>query len=169
MNKSDLKFGMVVELKNGALCLIEPVFNYCDEYVEDYITRHEDEDDVQFRNIESAELDTTLSSFNDDLTNKNIDKYTIIKVYKDYTLKKVLWERKEPLLTPEERDWLAAVIKPFRDKVVDISLQSGEFDEAFISIDVEGDSVTLPYIEHLPFKFKGLEVDKFYALDELGL
>ena len=168
MKKSDLKFGMVVELKNGCACLIEPAANCNNLSIKDYLI-HEREYNVRFRNIKTARWETSLEDFNLDLTHNN-DDYSIRCVYEDFTLNKRLWVRKEPLLTDEERDWLAAVIKPFRDRVVDVSIQSGEYDdENFIAIDVEGDSVTLPYIAHLPFKFKGLNVDEFYSLDQLGI
>lgn len=93
----------------------------------------------------------------------------VVEEYKDYTLKNLLWERKVQLLTDDEREWLSAVIKPFRDKIFDIEISSDNEDETYISIDVEGDSVSLSYIRNLPFKFKGLKFGKCYTLEELGL
>lgn len=168
MKKSDLKFGMVVELKSGDLCLIEPTANCDDVSIKNYLKNNRfNEHDVRFRNIKTCCWESSLSNFNSNLTN-DIDKYSIIKVYKDYTLLKVLWERKE-LLTDEERDWLAAVIKPFRDKVAYIAKQ-GCLDDYMLTIRINNDDrLASPQIENMLLKFKGLKLDIVYSLDELGL
>ena len=166
MTKKDLKFGMVVELKEGVLCLIEPAANCGNVSINNYLTT-EREHNVRFRNIKTTEWVTCLDNFNLDLTHTT-DNYSIRCVYEDYTLKKVLYERKE-LLTPEERDWLAAVIKPFRDKVKFIHLNDDDNNNHIFIVMLNCDFTSLPYTKNLPFKFKGLEVNKEYSLDELGL
>ena len=167
MNKKDLKFGMVVELKKGTLCLIEPAANCSNVSINDYLTT-ERERNVRFRNIKTTEWETTLDNFNLDLTH-NVDEYSIRCVYEDFTLNKRLWVCKEPLLTPEERDWLAAVIKPFRDKVCYIKLLGNNHHDNFIRVNLNDDSLSLPYNKGLPFKFEGLNYAEPYTLDELGL
>ena len=82
-------------------------------------------------------------------------------------------EYKEPVLTDEEKAYLSAVIKPFRKFVVFIEkLESKEGWEkiAFYSLNLKSwECMTnLP-----PFqsgtRFKGMELNKQYKLEELGL
>lgn len=172
MDKSDLEFGNVVELKNGMLCLIEPTYNHKGSSVEDYLIGAS-EHNVQFRNIKNAQLELCLSDCYSDLTaTACLDDCTIIKVYEDYTLKNLLWERKEALLTDEEREWLSAVIKPFKDEVECVVLEKSGYKDkiGYLTIRLQNnDEFFTPYLDKLPFKFKGLELDKAYTLEELGL
>ena len=86
MNKSDLKYGNVVELRNKAVYLYNltetPLLNFNGE---------EGKDTSQYKN---------------DLTfiNNTYPELDIMKVYKDFTFKELLWERKEkPKLTDDEK------------------------------------------------------------------
>ena len=86
------------------------------------------------------------------------------------------WEEyKEPVLTDKEKEYLSAVIKPFRDRVVYIcKVEAGECNQ-FISLKVkrydEEDSneyIDLPYFKK-DTMHKNMEVGKEYTLEELGL
>lgn len=88
------------------------------------------------------------------------------------------WEEyKEPVLDEEEKKYLSAVIKPFRDRVVYIrKVEAGDCNQ-FISIKVkrydydEEDSneyIDLPYFKK-DTMYKNMEVRKEYTLEELGL
>ena len=169
MKKSDLKFGMVVELKNGSLCLVAQVKNTEDILVENYLKEFND-DTIYFMNIKTSGLETDLSCFDADLNHRegsNWD-FSIVRIYEDYTLKNLLWERKEPLLTNEEREWLSAVIKPFRDKVDKIYIDG--YSAEYLNIEFKnGDNFTSVDIDNIPYKFEGLEKDKEYTLGEIGL
>lgn len=88
------------------------------------------------------------------------------------------WEEyKEPILDEEEKKYLSAVIKPFRDRVVYIrKVKVGECNK-FISIKVkrydydEEDSneyIDLPYFRENTM-YVNMEVEKEYNLEELGL
>lgn len=72
------------------------------------------------------------------------------------------------ILTDAEREYLKAVIKPFKNRVV--SIRKGTcFGDEYISIELncEG-SVDLPFFkkdEH----YKGMEIDMCYTLEKLGL
>ena len=109
MEKSDLKFGNVVEFRNQKKgILIEPLGQNKMFYLLD-------------SNVNAcAYID--LICFNDKLENQDNKQWDIIKVYKDYTCSKLLWERKEPVLTKEEKDYLMAVLKPIDIKVAHISI-----------------------------------------------
>lgn len=82
MTKEDLKFGNVVEVKNGERYL--------------FIFYHGD--DIFFNLKGDGYYYSSKLYFNSN------DNYRIIKVYKDYTLKEVLWERKEPKEKPKLTD-----------------------------------------------------------------
>lgn len=77
---------------------------------------------------------------------------------------------KEPILDDKEREYLLAVIKPFRNKVSCISKQKN-FDKLmeFIHIDLsDGDVADFPNFK-VGTMYTGMEVDKYYTLEELGL
>lgn len=77
------------------------------------------------------------------------------------------------ILDKEEKEYLSNVIKPFRDRVINIK-KVGISDKYFISIKIHS-SFNLSQIEctDLPIFitdiYKGMEVDKCYTLEELGL
>lgn len=76
-------------------------------------------------------------------------------------------EYKEPILTEEEKAYLSAVIKPFRDKVTGIL--KGDNGSEFIRISVENDGAfRLPYFKKGSM-YKNMKTNKKYKLEELGL
>lgn len=81
-------------------------------------------------------------------------------------------EYKEPILTEEEKAYLSAVIKPFRKKVkhiVKINLCSSP-EEQFIRIVIGNlDFINFPNFNKNTGMYKGIEADKLYSLEELGL
>ena len=84
-----------------------------------------------------------------------IGQYEIIKIPK-------------PILDEKEKEYLSAVIKPFRDKVISISKKSANYGE-FIDILIdEAEDIYLPYFK--PGKmYQGMGVNREYTLEELGL
>ena len=76
-------------------------------------------------------------------------------------------EYKKPILTEEEKAYLSAVIKPFRDKVQYIAKYS--YASEWITIKIIDDSkLTFPSFEKGAM-YKGMEEAKEYTLKELGL
>ena len=84
----------------------------------------------------------------------------------------LLEEYTEPILTKEEKAYLSAVIKPFRKKVkhiVKINLRSSP-EEQFIRIVIGNlDFINFPNFNKNTGMYKGMEADKLYSLEELGL
>ena len=81
----------------------------------------------------------------------------------------------EPILNEKEKEYLSAVIKPFRDKVISITNYYEEsIDNNFIEIEVkqnycnENQYVSLPYFKKGKM-YKGMEEYKKYTLEELEL
>ena len=88
------------------------------------------------------------------------------------------WEEyKEHILDEEEKKYLSAVIKPFRDQVIDIKkidmyLGCNKNAEYILgelgNKDDVVDTFTLPYFPKGSM-YKGMETNKKYTLEELGL
>jgi hypothetical protein len=102
------------------------------------------------------------------------------KVYK-LNLGKLDWEnfynidddlyfciKKEDILNDIEKEYLRVVIKPFRDRVKYI--EKNDFIKyEYISICVEKDNTIIFPNFKKGTMYKGMEVDKKYTLEELGL
>lgn len=102
MNKRDLKYGNVVELRNGDRFL----------YIGDKHNRT-----VDFLNLARKDFDLFIHNYRYDLIYDHIalNHLDIMKVYKDYTLKELLWERKEfPKLSDDERVILRNIDKEYK-------------------------------------------------------
>lgn len=76
---------------------------------------------------------------------------------------------KSEILTDKEREYLRAVVNPFRDRVVWIKKQDYYPDGQYIKIEIKKDvPVVFPLFEENKY-YKNMEVDKEYTLEELGL
>lgn len=76
-------------------------------------------------------------------------------------------ECKPKILTDEEKAYLSAVIKPFRDNVKSIR-KIRSITKEFIFIELKRNVFSLPFFE-AGTMYKGMEVNKRYTLEELGL
>lgn len=105
-NKSFIKkleFGNIVELRRGDLCLIEPKNNISN--IGEYFSLKE----IRLRNIKDAVWVSTLDDYEYDFKNRDFETHDIMKVYEDYTLKNLLWERQEIKLSEREIEILKAL------------------------------------------------------------
>lgn len=150
--KQDLESGYVLETFKGDLLL----------YGFGRITK-----------LKNGIRDDILESYNDTLEHDMFKSRNIIKIYKDYTLKEVLWERPLPILDDIEKEYLSNIIKPFRNRNVKISKHDTP-NYSYIKFNL--DSIYIPYKTSfdLPLfekgtMYKGMETDKQYTLEELGL
>lgn len=93
MKKEDLKVGNILETRCGEKILVCNT----DEW-------------INFKGIKICEI-----GYLKNLIYGNYNEHDIIKVYEDYTLKKVLWERKEkPKLTEDEKTILRNIDKKYK-------------------------------------------------------
>lgn len=91
-------------------------------------------------------------------------------VNKDYEIIKT------PILTDKEKAYLSAVVKPFRDRITRIKMESCFGDPlSYIIIqlkkiyeDISRECIILPYFPKNTM-YKGMEEGKEYSLEELGL
>lgn len=83
---------------------------------------------------------------------------------------KTVYEHKEEILDEAEKRYLKAVIRPFRDKVKYIAkYHSTTICEECILIHISNNpNIMLPYFKE-DSMYKGMKIDKEYALEELGL
>lgn len=89
---------------------------------------------------------------------------------KKAAMKWLLEEYKEPVLDDVEREYLSATIKPFR-KMIAYIVKAQDFDEGKQCIRIilqNGDGMHFPYLDD-DAMYKGMEVNKEYSLEELGL
>lgn len=74
------------------------------------------------------------------------------------------------ILDDAEKEYLSAVIKPFRkrvDSIMKISDPLG-YEKEYIFIKLDEDSFSLPYFK-TGTMYQGMELDRLYTLEELGL
>ena len=76
--------------------------------------------------------------------------------------------KKEEILNKEEKEYLSAVIKPFRDDVEYIK-KNDFIKYEYISICVEKDNTIIFPNFKKGTMYKGMEINKEYSLKELGL
>lgn len=98
MEKSDLRYGDIVEARNGIK----------------YVVYHNGSEKALVSLISGWCVG--LDEYNENLTSaKDYTNFDIMKVYKDYTCKELLWERKEkPQLTEDEKVILRNVPKHYK-------------------------------------------------------
>ena len=103
MKKSDLNIGNVVELRNGLKFL--------------FLDRHKSL--VELTGVGCTDIDY----YDENLTRSSRqESYDIMKVYKDYTLTELLWERKEkPQLNEDEKVILRSLPKEYKWITRDLS------------------------------------------------
>ena len=77
-------------------------------------------------------------------------------------------EYKAPILDKKEKEYLSAVIRPWRDRVKSIIKLQYNKEEEFIGFNIRSRYIVFP-----PFKadtmYKGMELAREYTLEELGL
>ena len=75
--------------------------------------------------------------------------------------------KKEEILDDIEKEYLRAVIKPFIDRVKYIKKHT-RHEKEYIDIGMEGETILFPYFNKNTM-YKGMEQNKEYTLEELGL
>lgn len=153
MKKEDLRGGNVVEFRGGGL----------------YLVGYSPKDILLISLFGGGYIE--IEKYNDDLTNIEYKNADIMKVYQNYALKAVLWERKEIKLTDVEKTVLSNIDKCFkwiaRDKSGRLRICAGER-----LVKVENywfskyyDSQSFPYTNL--FQFIKWEDDEPYLIKDL--
>lgn len=78
-------------------------------------------------------------------------------------------ECKPTILTEKEKAYLSVVIKPFREKVEYVYKKCSEIDKReYLEVSLENGVISFPYFEKGKM-YKGMGINTFYKLEELGL
>ena len=145
MKKLELRFGDVVELRNGNFRRIGE-----NERIETL----------------KGNLVNSLSYYQDNLLyndSTGSDGLDIVFVYR------LFQTRKLEILTEKEKNYICNLIKPFLNKVVGIVKYDYCDKEEFISITIKDDmDITLPNFEKGKY-YKNMKLAKKYSLEELGI
>ena len=158
MKKSDLKYGNVVEIRNGLKFL--------------YIGNSNLSLKTDFLRLDREDFDLLVSYYRNDFTynNRNLQHLDIMKVYKDYTCKELLWERKEkPKLNEDEKAILKVLLNEkykwiARDKNDWLYVYASKPKKGITTWENTG-SPMMPFV-HL-FNFIKWEDDEPYSIEEL--
>lgn len=163
MKKEDLNFGNVVELRNGKLCLLEPSDNNPNNYTfKQYLEKQSWNSVIKLINIKDSVYEVNLAMYADDLLLNPDSSHSIIRVYKDYTLKELLWDRNSKiLLTYEEREWIKKAIEHNNLSVNWIAKGKKYLKVNYNCIEFK--------IYMRKIKLENLELNKKYTPEELGL
>lgn len=119
-----------------------------------------------------------LQSEIDKLSNKVQEEYSNVISNRDKVnyLKKQLKQLKEenkkeknkPILDDVEKEYLSAVIRPFKNRISDIVKRNFDSEKSYIVIHINSESFYFPYFKKGTM-YKGMEANKEYTLKELGL
>ena len=117
--------------------------------------------------------DEMLEPLTEEEVKKHFKEY--VKGFNDYDIK-VEVKKKEPILDEEEKKYLSAVIRPFRDRVEYIKKSDCADNASYINIYVAyyeinkkcNDIINLPFFKTNTM-YKGMEDEKYYTLEELGI
>lgn len=128
---------------------------------------------------------TNLEFYKEEILNENKHSYlalgnVMMDIYQKYTGQSKVYAdnlidwlcEEHQILDKEEKEYLSAVIKPFRKRVDYIAkwcCDSAPLDKTFITVRfIDTDTITLPYFNKNTM-YKGMELNKKYSLKELGL
>lgn len=144
----------------------------------DIVTRRDknkgivNERDNEIRRLDNNNMVIPLSSYTEDLKNtgragKCLD---IIKVERPIKYETVYERAEEEILDEAEREYLKAVIKPFKKRVEFIRKTESNmlFEKELLLIQLNDDDLILPYFEKGTM-YKGMELGKKYTIEELGI
>lgn len=76
--------------------------------------------------------------------------------------------QEKEILDDEEKRYLKAVIRPFKNRVRYISKEKCYDGDCYISIKLDDENINFPYLKKETM-YNGMEEDKKYTLKELGL
>ena len=132
------------------------------------IEKHYDE--IKQR-LETTDVDNLFCTVNEFKT--GCDDCTMLSNCRNCCLKNLEWlnqDYKEKILDDVEREYLSAVIKPFRKKISCIrKSKDSRKGKNYIKIEFcDGDCMFFPNLSNNAM-YKGMEIGRNYTLDELGL
>ena len=134
------------------------------------IEKHYDESKQR---LETTDVDNLFCTVNEFRT--GCDDCTMLSNCRNCCLKNLEWlnqDYKEKILDDVEREYLSAVIKPFRNKVkyiVKISRIINPIEQYIEIVLFDSSVMKFPYFNTNTGMYKGMEADRLYSLEELGI
>lgn len=159
-----------------------------DDYIEILILKHKNprcigdiytalSPEGKFEIVDNLTI-SQLQSEIDKLSNKVQEEYSNVISNRDKVnyLKKQLKQLKEenkkeknkPILDDVEKEYLSAVIRPFKNRISDIVKINFDSEKSYIVIHINSESFYFPYFKKGTM-YEGMEADKKYTLKELCL
>ena len=153
--KEDLEFGDILTLRNGDILIYTG------------IATMRNSEDMEFP---LCEYDDTNFEYNhnDDLDIMKVERYREVSWSPEVEglLKlEILYERREKILTKEEKEWLKNLIRGFKNFKY---IKADHFNK-WININTGKILYTINYADDLNYNFKNMADKKEYTLEELGL
>ena len=136
----------------GKVYTIYFIFNGCNA-----LELKEDKNRYYFKSDFIEKVDTFYKTLPNDFSGK-------LTIEKGQVIKK---EEKKEILDEVEKEYLRAVIKPFRKSITYI-IKETAIDKEYIELGLDYDVIDLPYFKKGKM-YKGMKEDKEYTLEELGL
>ena len=126
----------------------------------------------EFR-IDGLSYKYKLSNYGLMCWSNNLQRWCITSIIGELlTGEKQIIKLPKPILDDVEKEYLSAVIKPFRNKVYAIAKYDDGVDNYYIQIAIK-QNVYFEYIDLPYFKkgtmYKGMELKKEYTVEQLGL
>ena len=106
--------------------------------------------------------------YNEVSADKLFVEYKIIKIERPVKYE-TIYEAPKQILDEEEKEYLEAVCKPFKENIINIDKHQNNKLYAWIDIHLICDEIiSFPYFKEGKY-YKGMELNKEYTLKELGL
>lgn len=117
-----------------------------------------------------SEIDKLSNKVQEEYSNviSNRDKVNYLKEQLKQLKEENKKEKNKPILDETEKEYLSAVIRPFKDKVKYIRKRGASRGEYIVIEILNNSAIILPYFEKGTM-YEGMKVDKEYTLKELGL
>lgn len=121
--------------------------------------------------LHSVKRASPLTYYTEDLKDAGgLKEHDIVKVERPVKYETV-FERKEEILDETEKRYLASVIKPFKNKIetIEKTIKIGDSSLCYLNIYLKNDDIAnLPNFKK-DSMYKGMEPERKYTLEELGL
>lgn len=161
--------GTKEKFREDELELVEKQLKKSDLENGDYCVFRNGKEAIKVEDYLMGECATSLSQYNNRLEHNFNPQYDIVRV--DHPTEYKTIYKNDEILDSTEKKYLAAVIRPFKDRIESITKIGGS-DKQYIRIkqkeSLSDGSIALPYFKSGTM-YVGMKPNKVYTLEELGL
>lgn len=125
---------------------------------------------ITYTHLYGYEISTNVQNYTFDIERNKYINMLNNDLDKNIKNIRIVYEVEQEILDNEEREYLRNVIKPFRNRVENIKKMEYDYmDKEYIFIEIgEFEGFSLPLFEKNTM-YRGMETDKKYTIEELGL